>query len=164
MADPEEPIDDDEANEILSSIRKLVSQESGGDPGPIAPPLGAAIGPPAPGRQQTLEAAAPPSPKPAPAPTAGPAPRAPVTATKPDFPPDPPIAKPAAPAQPAALPSQVAVAEDEEIVPLVDEQELRALVAEIVREELQGEMGERITRNIRNLIRKEVARALDEGL
>ena len=42
----------------------------------------------------------------------------------------------------------------------VDEAALRALVAEIVREELQGALGERITRNIRKLVRREINRAL----
>lgn len=38
--------------------------------------------------------------------------------------------------------------------------ELRAIVAEIVREELQGELGQRMTRNIRKLVRREVQRAM----
>ncbi len=42
----------------------------------------------------------------------------------------------------------------------LDEASLRDLVAEIVREELQGALGERITRNVRKLVRAEVARAL----
>ncbi len=37
---------------------------------------------------------------------------------------------------------------------------LRQLVTQIVREELQGELGEKITRNIRKLVRAEVAREL----
>ena len=37
---------------------------------------------------------------------------------------------------------------------------LRELVAEIVREELQGGLGERITRNVRKLVRAEIQRAL----
>lgn len=36
---------------------------------------------------------------------------------------------------------------------------LRALVAEIVREELRGELGARITGNIRKLVRREILRA-----
>ncbi len=43
---------------------------------------------------------------------------------------------------------------------LLDEEVLRDLVAEIVRQELQGEMGQRITRNIRKLVRREISRAL----
>lgn len=42
----------------------------------------------------------------------------------------------------------------------LNEDMLRAMVAQIVREELQGEMGERITRNVRKLIRREINRAL----
>ena len=43
---------------------------------------------------------------------------------------------------------------------VVDEEALRALVVEIVHQELQGKMGERITRNVRNLVRREIHRAL----
>ncbi|WP_208350916.1 hypothetical protein [Pseudaestuariivita rosea] len=41
-----------------------------------------------------------------------------------------------------------------------DEDALRDLVAELVRQELQGELGERITRNVRKLVRREIHRAL----
>jgi hypothetical protein len=37
---------------------------------------------------------------------------------------------------------------------------LRELVSDIVRSELQGELGERITRNVRKLVRREIHRAL----
>jgi cell pole-organizing protein PopZ len=37
---------------------------------------------------------------------------------------------------------------------------LRALVAEIIRAELQGALGERITRNVRKLVRREINRVL----
>ena len=40
--------------------------------------------------------------------------------------------------------------------PFHDEVALRALISEVIREELQGEMGARITRNVRKLIRREV--------
>lgn len=43
---------------------------------------------------------------------------------------------------------------------LIDEAALRQLVSEIVREELQGSMGERITRNVRKLVRREIYRIL----
>ncbi len=43
---------------------------------------------------------------------------------------------------------------------VLDEAALRDLVAEIVREELQGRLGERITRNVRKLVRREINRAL----
>lgn len=41
----------------------------------------------------------------------------------------------------------------------LDEPALRALVAEIVREELRGELGARATSNIRKLVRREIQRA-----
>ncbi len=43
---------------------------------------------------------------------------------------------------------------------VIDEDMLRDLVAEIVRQELTGAMGERITRNVRKLVRREIHRAL----
>jgi hypothetical protein len=42
----------------------------------------------------------------------------------------------------------------------IDEDELRDLVAEIVRQELQGALGERITRNVRKLVRREIHRII----
>ncbi|MCA1336740.1 hypothetical protein [Pseudooceanicola marinus] len=42
----------------------------------------------------------------------------------------------------------------------VDEEALRELVSEILRQELQGALGERITRNVRKLVRREIQRAL----
>jgi len=43
---------------------------------------------------------------------------------------------------------------------VIDEEMLRDMVAEIVRQELQGALGERITRNVRKLVRREIHRAL----
>ena len=43
---------------------------------------------------------------------------------------------------------------------LLDENALRDIVRETVREELQGALGERITRNVRKLVRREIHRAL----
>jgi hypothetical protein len=43
---------------------------------------------------------------------------------------------------------------------LLDERDLRALVAEVLREELKGPLGERITRNVRKLVRREIAQVL----
>lgn len=48
-------------------------------------------------------------------------------------------------------------ATDEDVL---DEEALRELVSDIVREELQGALGERITRNVRKLVRREIHRAL----
>ncbi len=41
-----------------------------------------------------------------------------------------------------------------------DEADLRELVAELLQQELQGPLGERITRNVRKLVRREIHRAL----
>lgn len=43
---------------------------------------------------------------------------------------------------------------------VIDEETLRVMVAEMVREELMGELGGRITRNVRKLVRREIQRAL----
>lgn len=45
-------------------------------------------------------------------------------------------------------------------VPALDEQKLREIVREIIREELASTLGERITRNVRKLVRVEINRAL----
>lgn len=42
----------------------------------------------------------------------------------------------------------------------LDEETLREMVTEIVRQELQGVLGERITRNVRKLVRREIYRAM----
>lgn len=42
----------------------------------------------------------------------------------------------------------------------IDEDALRDMVADIVRQELQGALGERITRNVRKLVRREIHRAM----
>lgn len=44
---------------------------------------------------------------------------------------------------------------------LVDEVMLRRIVSEIIQQELQGALGERITHNLRRLVRREIARAMD---
>ena len=44
---------------------------------------------------------------------------------------------------------------------VLDEDALRDMVSEIVRQELQGALGERITRNVRKLVRREIHRALN---
>ena len=70
---------------------------------------------------------------------------------------EPPIA--AAPSEPAApaTASEIDLGGEEQ---LIDEDALRDLVSEIVRAELQGALGERITRNVRKLVRREIHRAL----
>ncbi len=42
----------------------------------------------------------------------------------------------------------------------LDEETLREMVSDMVRSELQGELGDRITRNVRKLVRREIHRAL----
>jgi hypothetical protein len=46
--------------------------------------------------------------------------------------------------------------------PILDEEALRRVVNGIVREELQGELGDRISRNLRKLIRREIGQVLAE--
>ncbi|MDP7152525.1 MAG: hypothetical protein QGI70_16345, partial [Paracoccaceae bacterium] len=45
---------------------------------------------------------------------------------------------------------------------VLDEEMLRGMVHDIVRQELQGVLGERITRNVRKLVRREIQRAFSE--
>ncbi|CUH81495.1 hypothetical protein [Tropicibacter naphthalenivorans] len=42
----------------------------------------------------------------------------------------------------------------------LDDEALRAMVSQIIRQELQGALGERITRNVRKLVRREIHRVL----
>lgn len=58
----------------------------------------------------------------------------------------------------AAVPDTAAYARQE--APALDDEALRDLVRELIVQELQGPLGERITRNIRKLVRAEIARAL----
>jgi hypothetical protein len=46
--------------------------------------------------------------------------------------------------------------------PILDEASLRGVINTIVREELEGELGDRINRNLRKLIRREIAQVLEE--
>ncbi|WP_299724553.1 hypothetical protein [uncultured Tateyamaria sp.] len=56
----------------------------------------------------------------------------------------------------AAVASALFASDDD----VLDEDALRELISDIVREELQGALGERITRNVRKLVRREIHRAL----
>lgn len=47
--------------------------------------------------------------------------------------------------------------------PILDEEALRGMINAIVREELQGELGDRISRNLRKLIRREIAQMMADG-
>jgi len=51
--------------------------------------------------------------------------------------------------------------DDDVFETVIDEATLRILVAQIVREELQGQLGERVTLQVRKLVRSEIAKALD---
>uniref|UniRef100_UPI004048377E hypothetical protein n=1 Tax=Yoonia sp. TaxID=2212373 RepID=UPI004048377E len=46
----------------------------------------------------------------------------------------------------------------------LDHEEMRQMVVDAVRQELQGDLGERITRNIRKLVRLEISRAASDNL
>lgn len=48
----------------------------------------------------------------------------------------------------------------EGVVDVIDEAMLQEIVAQFVRQELQGELGEKITHNIRKLVRAELAREI----
>lgn len=63
------------------------------------------------------------------------------------------------PAEPAPRPADDTTDTGEAIL---DEAALYALVAQIVREELHGQLGERITAQVRKLVRAEIAKALDD--
>ena len=60
---------------------------------------------------------------------------------------------------PADTPDTAAVAAQLDAMP--DEDAMRLLVARLIRDELKGELGERITRNVRKLVRGEVKRILE---
>lgn len=68
---------------------------------------------------------------------------------------------------PAAADPRPAVLDRDDLPPAaasgateLSEEALHAMVAEIIREELQGVLGERITRNVRKLVRREIHRVL----
>ncbi len=63
-----------------------------------------------------------------------------------------------APERPPAATGEI-MGED---VAFIDEDDLERIVARIVRDELRGQLGERITLMVRKLVRAEIARALDE--
>ena len=70
-----------------------------------------------------------------------------------------------APAETAAEATTEPAAETDEDAladTILDEEDLRQFVALIVREELRGQLGERITQQVRKLVRAEIAKVLDE--
>ena len=56
--------------------------------------------------------------------------------------------------------AEVEPSQDQQPAVVIDEDALQELVAEVVRTELQGALGERITRNLRKMVRREIQRAL----
>lgn len=52
--------------------------------------------------------------------------------------------------------------DDRAPAPILDEEYLRGLINAIVREELRGELGDSIGRNLRKMIRREIVQILDE--
>ena len=63
--------------------------------------------------------------------------------------------------EPEAVPQAPPTVTEDAIMEVIDEDLLRPIVAELIRKELQGELGERITRNVRKLVRREILRALN---
>lgn len=73
-----------------------------------------------------------------------------------------------APARPAADQQAAATASPHETVtglpPEEEEQSIRDLLREMIQEELHGELGERFSRNLRAVIRREVAAAIEDQI
>lgn len=69
------------------------------------------------------------------------------------------VAEPAEALADSGFAEEIDDADDEDDA-LIDEEVLRDLVRDLIREELQGALGEKITRNVRKLVRAEIARAL----
>ncbi len=65
-------------------------------------------------------------------------------------------------AAPDPGPESTPEGEAEGLEAVLDEDMLRQLVAYLVREELQGQLGERVTFQVRKLVRSEIAKVLDE--
>jgi len=74
--------------------------------------------------------------------------------------PETPFLEAPAPEAPEPQAAPEAAADTDEAV--LDEEMLRQIVAALVREELQGQLGERVTFQVRKLVRAEIARILDE--
>ena len=72
-----------------------------------------------------------------------------------------PTARPETDAPAMEMPEDTGIDDDDLFETVIDEATLRILVAQIVREELHGQLGERITLQVRKLVRSEIAKALD---
>ncbi|WP_170325424.1 hypothetical protein [Ruegeria arenilitoris] len=66
------------------------------------------------------------------------------------------------PGSSSAAPTQPTKPDVENATLAMSEDALRDLIAQVVREELQGVLGQRITRNVRKMVRREIYRALAE--
>ena len=66
----------------------------------------------------------------------------------------------AAPPVPGRSAEALESEEGDDLALPIDEAMLREIVRDVLREELQGRMGERITRNIRKLVRAEIVRVM----
>lgn len=84
-----------------------------------------------------------------------------------EAPPPPPPLLLLTPVEPVATPSADACPEPEPVpvagpasAPDPGDDALRALIRDVLRQELEGDLGERITRNLRKLVRREVFRVL----
>lgn len=86
-------------------------------------------------------------------------PAAPAVAATPEPAPEAPAPQPESATAPQPARAPEIVGDD---VAFIDEDDLQILVARIVREELRGQLGERITQQVRKLVRAEIARALDD--
>lgn len=68
---------------------------------------------------------------------------------------------PAKPARPARSEQTAEQKAEAALATLADEDAMRLLVGRLLREELRGELGERITQNVRKLVRSEIKRVLE---
>lgn len=62
--------------------------------------------------------------------------------------------------RPTNAEAKTAALSADEALDILDEETLREIVRDVLREELQGVFGERITRNVRKLVRTEIARMI----
>ncbi len=151
-----DPLSQPEIEDVLSSIRRLVSHEVARAKSErlILTPALRVVG------DDPAEPAADATRAPTPAPAAGPATDGDdlrVRVQRAMTPSDAPDGDAASPA-----PAPATATASGSAGPASDEGALRGVIAEVLRDELRGALGERMTRNIRKLVRAEVARALAE--
>lgn len=113
-------------------------------------------------RAKETEAAVPAPDRAAPGPADAPAPADPASAEAAEYVEPAPHDLEPQPAQDGADEAAADEAAGDEDETLIDEETLRQLIAQIVRDELHGQLGERITQQVRKLVRAEIAKALDE--